>query len=276
MTIPSTHPAPVKDLLIVDDDQHFLNAVAKGLSAAMPSVHVVTASNGREALNRLKVAVFDLIVTDLKMPVMDGFQLLEHVHARTPNTGLVAMSMYDGPDIRERLARTGISRFLAKPFDLPALVNVIRSGVAHAGAGIAAAPPRVVQHVLIMDDDAAVREVTEVMLQYRGYTVRQASNGAEAVRRFTDALHFGSPFDAVILDLYAGRGMDGAEVAWLIRQSDPHVRIILATGWIEDPVFTNYAAYGFDAALGKPYDPLQLEKALRAVAEREWSDGSGR
>lgn len=115
------------DILIVDDEAPFVNSLVEGLHHFAGNLNILTAENGEKALEILKNAVVDVVITDLKMPVMDGFELLERLKRDHPQTRVIVMSMLDGPEVHERLKRLGVNRFLEKPLDFRTIVNRILS-----------------------------------------------------------------------------------------------------------------------------------------------------
>lgn len=118
------------------------------------------------------------------------------------------------------------------------------------------------KRVLIMDDEALVREVAGRILEHLGYEVEYAGDGHEAVEIYKKAKENGKVFDAVILDLTVRGGMGGD---WAIRKlldADPQVKAIVSSGYADNPIMTNFREYGFAAAMPKPYNVLQLKEAL--------------
>lgn len=118
------------------------------------------------------------------------------------------------------------------------------------------------KRVLIMDDEALVREVAGRILEHLGYEVEYAGDGHEAVEIYKKAKESGKVFDAVILDLTVRGGMGGD---WAIRKlldADPQVKAIVSSGYADNPIMTNFREYGFAAAMPKPYNVLQLKEAL--------------
>jgi two-component system, cell cycle sensor histidine kinase and response regulator CckA len=114
--------------------------------------------------------------------------------------------------------------------------------------------------VLIIDDEAAVREITKMVLGQRAYQVVTAENGAEGVnvfRRLQDRV------DLVIVDGNMPL-MSGAEAVRAIRELDPNTRIIAVTGQPTPAVMEAFRAAGVDRILEKPY---ATEKLIAAVAE---------
>lgn len=119
--------------------------------------------------------------------------------------------------------------------------------------------------VLLMDDDAMVREVGAQMLRLIGFDVVVTNDGEEAVREYREALARGHRFDAVILDLTVPGGMGGREAATILRQLDEGARLIASSGYSTDPVMADRTSYGFDGVIGKPYVPEDLDRTMRAV-----------
>jgi YesN/AraC family two-component response regulator len=75
----------MKNVLIVDDERPFLLSLTDGLAVYANDFTVVTALNGKEAVKVLDSTEVDLVVTDLRMPKMDGFELLAHMSGQYPN-----------------------------------------------------------------------------------------------------------------------------------------------------------------------------------------------
>jgi CheY-like chemotaxis protein len=120
----------MKSILLVDDERAFLLSLRDGLMASGSAFNVVLAGDGREALQVLKTQSIDLLVTDLKLPVVDGFQLLAYVSRHYPSLPVIVMTAFGTPDIEERLARMNALHYLEKPLDFDALAETIESALA--------------------------------------------------------------------------------------------------------------------------------------------------
>ena len=118
--------------------------------------------------------------------------------------------------------------------------------------------------VLVMDDEPTVRAPAVAMLEYAGYRVAQASDGAAAARVYQQALEENDRFDVAVLDLTVAGGMGGAECLAALRRLDPGVRAIVCSGYSKDPVMARHAEYGFAGVLAKPFD---LEGLVGVVGE---------
>ena len=114
------------DILLVDDETVFVRTLAEGLELYGDRLNIITAENGKKAMEILRTASFDLLVTDLKMPVMDGFELLEFVKKECPSIRVIVMSMLSDPDVHARLNTLGVTRFIEKPVDFRTILNGIR------------------------------------------------------------------------------------------------------------------------------------------------------
>ncbi len=125
-----------KKVLIVDDEEVFLFALTEGLRTYAEEFTVFTAANGQEAVQVLRRETIDLLVTDLQMPEMDGFELLAHVGKHHPKTPAIVMTAYGGGDVRERLKALGQSApYVEKPVDLEVLAESILRVLRRPDAG---------------------------------------------------------------------------------------------------------------------------------------------
>jgi len=94
---------------------------------------VVGARNGREAMAVIEASDFDLMVADMAMPLMDGFELVKRVRARSQskNTPILAVTALDAPEDRDRCLEAGCNDYLPKPFsfdDLKARIEALLAG----------------------------------------------------------------------------------------------------------------------------------------------------
>ena len=115
----------VKNVLIVDDDQEMLGALENGFKKYRDTFTVETAVDGHKAIDVLKNGTVSLVVTDLKMPGLDGFGLLQHIMQNYPDIPSIVITGYSTPTM-EKLARDGGAvGYIAKPFMLDSLAKKI-------------------------------------------------------------------------------------------------------------------------------------------------------
>ena len=123
--------------------------------------------------------------------------------------------------------------------------------------------------LLVMDDEEVLRELASEMLSALGYQVQTCSNGSEAIALYTAARAAGTPFSAVIMDLTVPGGMGGKEAAKHILKVDPQARLVVSSGYSNDPVMDDYARFGFCATIVKPYSMDDIAGVLRRVLTAE-------
>jgi PAS domain S-box-containing protein len=119
--------------------------------------------------------------------------------------------------------------------------------------------------VLFMDDEESIIAMADLLLQRLGFEVELARDGAEAVRKFSEARAAGRPFDVVVMDLTVPGGVGGREAIDQLRRIDPNVRAIVSSGYSSDPVLANHRAYGFCGMVAKPYRVDDVARVLRTV-----------
>lgn len=122
--------------------------------------------------------------------------------------------------------------------------------------------------LLIMDDDEGVRTAAAELLATIGYAVATASDGAEAVELYRQAMARRDRFDAVVLDLTVPYGVGGRETMSRLLELDPDVKAIVSSGYSSDPVMANYREHGFSGVAVKPYRLADLARTLESIVAR--------
>ena len=122
--ISNLHAAP-KTVLLVEDNLELLDMLAKTLERA--GFAVVTAVDGAHALAQMRALIPDVVVTDILMPELDGFELIRTLRAKWPELPIVAMSgIADTPNFRNLALKFGAKAALSKPVNRAHLVEVMR------------------------------------------------------------------------------------------------------------------------------------------------------
>ncbi|NOX97081.1 MAG: response regulator [Nitrospirae bacterium] len=112
-----------RKVLVVDDDRLICWSLEKALKK--DGCEVSVARTGEEARERLERDDFDLVITDLKMPGMDGMEVLEEVRRHCPSARSVLMTAFGSGEISLQAEKYGAS-YIAKPFQIKEFVNDIR------------------------------------------------------------------------------------------------------------------------------------------------------
>jgi CheY-like chemotaxis protein len=123
-----------RHVLLVDDEELFLCSLEDGLSRLLPETHIHRAPNGQAALDILRAFPIDVVVTDIKMPKLDGSQLLAAMHLRHRQVPAIVMTAFGTPEIEARALGAGALHYIDKPVDLHLLagrINALLADVAH-------------------------------------------------------------------------------------------------------------------------------------------------
>jgi CheY-like chemotaxis protein len=113
----------LRNVLIVDDDREMLLDLREGLNQRDASLTVLMAGNGVEALEFLRSHDVSLVVTDLKMPLMDGLGLLSAIMQTYADIPVIVMSGFGTPEKERQLRQGGAAEFITKPFSVDALAR---------------------------------------------------------------------------------------------------------------------------------------------------------
>jgi CheY-like chemotaxis protein len=119
--------------------------------------------------------------------------------------------------------------------------------------------------ILLMDDDTSIREVMEETLGFLGYEVITARDGNEAIDIYRQYISSRQRIDLVIMDLTIPGGMGGKETVGKVLDLDPDAKIIVSSGYSQDPVMADYESYGFIDILAKPYSLEEVGKKIANI-----------
>jgi DNA-binding NtrC family response regulator len=110
-------------LLVVDDEEALRTVLSSELTTE--GYEVRTAADGQEAIGELEKSAFDLVLLDIKMPRMNGFEVLKYVKEKHPKTKVVMLTGF--ADLKNALEskKLGAEDFVSKPYDLVDLLTTI-------------------------------------------------------------------------------------------------------------------------------------------------------
>jgi DNA-binding NtrC family response regulator len=116
-------------ILVVDDDERVLFVLRRTLLAFQNGYEIVTALDGREALNKAKEVPFDLLITDLKMPGMDGITLTQAIRDLNSGTVVVWITAYGCAQVSDEATRLSVHECLEKPLRIDEIRRVVREAL---------------------------------------------------------------------------------------------------------------------------------------------------
>ncbi len=216
--------------LIVDDNQAFAENMAEILSDAGAEVEIV--SSGVTAIERVTPRRYDLLVSDMRMPVMGGAELVHRIRRLDPGLPAIVLTAYTNDDDLAAARREGLLAVLPKPAPVARLLELV---AAARRDGL----------VVVVEDDPALSDNLSEVLRMRGFATVSAASVLE-----TERLGDVRPF-AAVSDLRVPGGPDGAAMSQLARKY-PGLPILAITGHDIAP------PYGYEALFHKPFDTSAL------------------
>ncbi|HPC11739.1 MAG TPA: response regulator, partial [candidate division Zixibacteria bacterium] len=239
-------------LLVVDDDPLLRELLQDTLDTL--GYRVTAAADGIEALERLAQGSFDLVITDIKMPGMDGIALLKRVNRLYPDLPVLFITGVASPEVIGQASPVG---FLAKPFRISHIERLI-SDALHWRKERVEHP---IRRVMVVDDDDLFREMLADTLTGHGFTACAVQNGPQALSELENG-----PVDAVITDIKMP-GMDGIALMQAIKERHPELPVVLITAFMSEaelgPATPAARADGF---LRKPFEIDRILELLDSLA----------
>jgi DNA-binding NtrC family response regulator len=116
-------------ILIVDDDAALLEALPAAVHLRIPDVDVDTCDSGFAAVERLEAHDYDAIVTDIKMPGMDGLALLSAIRERRPSTPTLLITGHGEDDLGRRAMEGGAYEYISKPIDRDSFIESLERAI---------------------------------------------------------------------------------------------------------------------------------------------------
>lgn len=264
-------------VLIMEDE----TSVAEGLQMILEEegYEVDLAFTGRSAMDTLRKKGVDLLVADLRLPDMDGMEVVREVKEKRPSTKVIVITGYPSVSSAVDAMKLGVSDYLPKPFwgdDFKAAVeNVFKEGTASTlkqeadrpeikrarwdaeGEDFDSIDPKR-PRILIMEDEPSLAEGLKMVLSEQGYRVSVADTGIRALGSLA-----GKDYDLMVADLRLP-DMDGMEVLRLIRETKPETEVIVMTGYASVVSAVESMKLGALDYLPKPF----TEDEFKAVVEK--------
>ena len=116
-------------ILIVDDEEDMLEGLRRIFSQHLQEVEVTATSRPRQALRLVRQVPVDLVLLDIRMPEVDGFELLESIRQEDPWVTVIMMTAYGSIEIAVEAMRRGAYDFITKPFAKEPLLRAVRKGL---------------------------------------------------------------------------------------------------------------------------------------------------
>ncbi len=118
-------------ILVVEDDAEMRDLLKEELSDE--GYRVIEAEDGEDAASKLRSEVFDVIITDIRMPRVGGIELLTSVTKAYPRTPVIVITAFGSPEILDNACEKGAFDYIGKPFKLQDLKNAVRKALQWEG-----------------------------------------------------------------------------------------------------------------------------------------------
>jgi DNA-binding NtrC family response regulator len=120
---------PQERILIVDDEEDMLEGLRRLFGQHLPEVEALTASRARQALRLARQVPIDLLLLDIRMPEVDGLELLDALRKEDPWCTVIMMTAYGSIEVAVEAMRLGAYDFITKPFNKESLIRSVRKGL---------------------------------------------------------------------------------------------------------------------------------------------------
>lgn len=117
-------------ILVVDDDRNMAEVIAIMLEYEL-GYDAITSFSGYDAMAKLRDGNIDLVITDLKMPGMDGFALIELMRQNGMQISVIMITAFHKPQEQERAEQLGVFAYLTRPFDNDVLKDLVHKALEH-------------------------------------------------------------------------------------------------------------------------------------------------
>jgi DNA-binding NtrC family response regulator len=276
------------EILVMEDE----TSLAKGLRMILEKegYHVDTAFTGHSAMDALRRKGFDLLVADLRLPDMDGMDIIREVREKRPDTKTIVITGYPSVSSAVDAMKLGVSDYLPKPFwdeefkeavekalkggkevhlkHEPDIVQG-RSGMKPEGRVLDTARKQSPERpkVLVMEDEPSLAQGLKTVLSKQGYEVELANTGLRALASLGM-----KRFDILVADLRLP-DMDGIDVLRTVKETRPETQVIVITGYASVPSAVDSMKLGALNYLPKPFTMDEFMGAVGKAA-REKTDTS--
>jgi CheY-like chemotaxis protein len=235
---------PKLRILIVDDDSRMTRTLADIFS--MAGHKPVEANSGPQALDLARTQPFDCVLTDVRMPGMDGVELHRQLHQVQPGLPVVLMTAYASDEIIRKGLSEGVVGVFDKPLDISSMLGFFTSLASQ-------------RSIVIVDDDPDFCKTLGDILLQRGFSVKQVCDPHMDVELMT------AEAQVILLDMKLN-GISGLDLLKQIRQRYPDLPVLMVTAYRQEMNTAIQAALAIDAFTCL-YKPLEIPSLLRTLSD---------
>lgn len=212
---------PLTKILVVDDEADIRNLLRLILEEG--GFEVQMASNGKEGLEKVESESFDVIITDIRMPIMDGITFLKAAKTIYPAVVAIIITAYPNIETVKETYNKLVFDYIVKPFDPEVVVNCTNVALMRSRVAKELKKQVLKPRVLMVDDETNTTNLIESSFKDEGYYIEVADSVKDAIERFT-----AGEFDVVITDIRMP-DMDGITLLDHVKTVKPETIGIVVT-----------------------------------------------
>lgn len=248
-------------ILVVDDERMIDDLLRATLSRH--GHDVIIATSGQEGIERFRQGRPQITLLDLHMPGMDGVDVLKQIRSLDPLATVIMLTGRGTETLENQARQLGVTDFLRKGLSLEALLGSLervmqrpRSRPFPEGTSGRLPGDQYPASILVVDDEAIVSSLLAQFLSRRGYRVRTAANGREALALVEQEIP-----QMIVLDLYMP-GMNGVKVLRDLRARQYTSGVLVLTASQDEKLLQEALELGSVDVIGKP---VNLERLVLAI-----------
>lgn len=244
--------------ILVVDDAAFMRSMIKDILKKNGYNQITEAGDGAAAVKAFKISKPDLVIMDVTMPNMDGFEACKAMGEIDPSVPVIICSSPDHPKPYEAF-ENGAKDFLAKPFTPKMLLLAVRCAL-NGSSGIVPTAASSAKKVLIVDRSDSMKAALKEILDDAGrYGIAEAKDGKTAVELFK-----ANRPDLVFMDIHIPE-MDGIAACQEMADIDANVPVVICTYDTLVSMINKAVQAGAQDYIMKPFKPDRVRKTIEAV-----------
>ena len=248
-----------KKILVVDDEAPIRNML---ITALGNEGYVVRAASGaEEAIEILKQEQFSVMLLDIGLEKMNGFELCEKIREVSPNAIIYALTGFAGLFPQNEFRNAGFDEYFQKPIGLKDLKKIVKNSFEYIDRLAKNSTNKTIERILIIDDDDQFRRMLRRILEDKGYAISEAASGEEGILRFSE-----QQTDLIIVDIVMP-GKNGIETIVEIKEANPEAKFIVVSGgnWYGLEIEFDMAQALGAHALKKPFKQEAIIEAIEQI-----------
>lgn len=235
------------NILIVDDEPGIRTTMAGILEDE--GYNVIVAEDGYKGIAAAEKTKFKIAFIDMKMPGINGIETFKEIKKTSPDTIIFFMTAFLAEDLLQEAAKLEIQAILYKPLDIDLILKVIKEDLTKTT-------------ILVVDDESAIRETLQGILESKGYKVAVAEDGHTAIEMARK-----THFDIMFIDVVMPE-IDGFQTLEEIKKIDPKTKIVIMTGHNIESLVEKATSRGASTCIPKPIDDVdELLQLLQTIKE---------